>query len=115
MAGNIDKRIPENLFTNMMIEKATIIRDHLKHKQNTCPLIMVANIGPTMTVFKFYDMTKEDDSLKLRMTLSNMGDPNEQICILWQQVNFLLQEYCSHCGHNNSNSSSNSHQNLSNE
>ena len=113
MAGNIDERIPENLFANMMIEKATIIQDHLKCKQNRCPLIMVANIGPTMAVFKFYDMTKEDDLLKLRMTLSNMGDLNEQIWILWQQVNFLLQEYCSHCGHNNDNSSSNSHQNLS--
>ena len=106
MAGNIDERIPENLFANMMIEKATIIRDHLKHKQNTCPLIIVANIGPTMAVFKFYDMTKEDDSLKLRMTLSNMGDINEQIHILWQQVNFLLQEYCSHCGNDNDNSNS---------
>ena len=57
MAGNIDERIPENLFANMMIEKATIIRDHLKHKQNMCPLIIVANIGPTMAVFKFYDTT----------------------------------------------------------
>ena len=73
----------------------------------------MANIGPTMAVFKFYDTTKEDDSLKLRMTLSNMGDLNEQICILWQQVNFLLQEYCSRCGHDNVNSISNSHQNLS--
>ena len=63
-----------------------------------CPLIIVANIGPTMAVFKFYDTTKEEDSLKLRMTLSNLGDINEQICILWQQVNFLLQEYCSQCG-----------------
>ena len=52
MAGNIDERIPENLFVNMMIEKANIIRDHLKCKKNTCPLIIVANIGPTMAVFK---------------------------------------------------------------
>ena len=59
-----------------------------------CPLIIVVNIGPTMAVFKFYDMAEDDDSLKLRMTLSNMGDLNEQIRILWQQVNFLLQEYC---------------------
>ena len=81
----------------MMIEKATIIRDHLKCKQNMCPLIIVANIGPTMAVFKFYDTTKEDDSLKLKMTLSNLGDINEQIRILWQQVNFLLQEYCLQC------------------
>ena len=31
MAGNVDERIPENLFVNMMIEKANIIQDHLKH------------------------------------------------------------------------------------
>ena len=49
MAGNIDERIPENLFVNMMIEKATIIRDHLKRKQNMFPLLIVANIGPTMS------------------------------------------------------------------
>ena len=30
MAENVDERIPENLFVNMMVEKATIIRDHLK-------------------------------------------------------------------------------------
>ena len=109
MAGNIDERIPENLFVNMMIEKATIIRDHLKCKQNMCPLIIVANIGPTMAVFKFYDTTEDDDSLKLRMTLSNLGDINEQIRILWQQVNFLLQEYCLQCGNRNVNTISNSH------
>ena len=57
----------------------------------------MANIGPTMAVFKFYDATKGDDSLKLCMTLSNLGDLHDQIRILWQQVNFLLQDYCSHC------------------
>ena len=107
IAGNVDKRIPENLFVDMMIEKANIIRDHLKHKKNTCPLIIVANIGPTMAVF--YDTTEEDDSLKLRMTLSNLGDIDEQIGILWQQVNFLLQQYCSQCGNHNVDSASNSH------
>ena len=61
------------------------------------PLIIVANIGPTMAVFKFYD-TNEEDSLKLHMTLSNLGDTGEQIHVLWQQVNFLLQLYCSQCG-----------------
>ena len=30
MAGNIGDRLPENIFTNIMIEKATIIQDHLK-------------------------------------------------------------------------------------
>ena len=52
-----------------------------------------------MAVFKFYDTMKKDDSLKLCMTLSNLGDIDEQVCVLWEQVvNFLLQEYCSQCG-----------------
>ena len=97
MAGNVGDKLPENVFTNMMIEKATIIQDHLKQKQNTCPLIIVANIGPNMAVFKLYDTMKEDDSLKLRITLSNMSDIDEQICVLWLQVNFLLWDYCSQC------------------
>ena len=83
----------------MMIEKANIIKDHLS--KNMLPLIVVANIGPTMAVFKFYNMTEGDDSLKLHMTLSNLGDIDEQICILWQQVNFLLHQYCPQCGNCN--------------
>ena len=82
MDEKVDKRFPESMFVNMMVEKATIIRYHLKCKSETCPLIIVANIGPTMAVFKFYDMTEEDDSLKLHMTLSNLGDIDEQIRIL---------------------------------
>ena len=95
MAEKVDDRFPESYFTNLMIEKANIIKNHL-HK-STHPLIIVANVGPTMAVFKFYDTTKGDDSLKLHMTLSNLGDLHDQIRILWQQVNFLLQEYCSRC------------------
>ena len=95
MAEKVDERFPKNLFINLMIEKANIIKDHLKKSAH--PLIIVVNIGSTMAIFKFYDMTEEDDSLKLCMTLSNLGDLNDQIHILWQQVNFLLQEYCSHC------------------
>ena len=30
-----------------------------------------------MAMFKFYDTTEEDDSLKLCMTLSNLGDLND--------------------------------------
>ena len=95
MAEKVDERYPKNIFINLMIEKVNIIKDHLK--KSTHPLIIVVNVGPTMAVFKFYDTTNEDDSLKLHMTLSNLGDLNDQIHILWQQVNFLLQEYCSHC------------------
>ena len=100
MAGKVGERIPENFFINMMIEKANIIKDCLNKSIHL--LIIVANIRPTMAVFKFYDMTEEDDSLKLRMTLSNLGDIDEQIHVLWQQVNFLLQQYCSRCGNQDS-------------
>ena len=94
MAWKVDKRIPEDLFVKLMTKKANIIKDHLKNSLNQ--LITVANIGPTVATFKFYDL-KEEDSLKLCITLSNLGDIDEQIHQLWQQVNFLLQQYCSQC------------------
>ena len=76
MAWKNDERIPEDLFIKLMIEKANVIKDHLKKSRDH--LIIVVNIGPTMAVFKSYDMNKED-SLKLHMTLSNLGDIEEQI------------------------------------
>ena len=82
------------MFINLMTEKANIIKDHLKNSLNQ--LIIIANIGPTMATFKFYDLG-EEDSLKLNITLLNLGDINEQIHHMWQQVNFLLQQYCSQC------------------
>ena len=94
MVWKVDKRIPKDLFVKLMIEKANIIKDHLQNSIDQ--LIIVANIGPTMATFKFYDI-KEEDSLKLCMTLSNLGDIEEQIHQLWQQLNFLLQQYCSQC------------------
>ena len=94
MAWKVDERIPEDLFIKLMTEKANIIKDHLKNSINQ--LIIFANIGPTMATFKFYDLKKED-SLKLCITLSKLGDIDEQIHQLWQQVNFLLQQYCSRC------------------
>ena len=94
MAWKVDERILKDLFVKLMTEKANIIKDHLKNSLNQ--LNIVANIGPTIAIFKFYDL-KEEDSLKLHMTLSNLGDIDEQIHQLWQQVKFLLQQYCSQC------------------
>ena len=70
-----------------MIKKANIIKDHLK--KSIDHLIIVANIGPTMAVFKLYDI-KEEDSLKLHMTLSYLGDIEEQIHQLWQQMKLFV-------------------------
>ena len=66
MAWKVDKRIPEEMFIQLMAEKANIIKDHLQNRLSK--LIIVANIGPTMATFKFYDLS-EEDSLKLHITL----------------------------------------------
>ena len=100
MAWKVDERIPKDLFIKLMVKKANIIKDHLKNSLNQ--LIIVANIGPTMATFKFYDV-QEEDSVKLCMTLSNLGDIEDQIHQLWQQLNFLLQQYCTQCKSYNSN------------
>ena len=87
MVWKVDERIPKDLFVKLMFKKANIIKDHLKNSLNQ--LIIVANIGPTMATFKFYDV-KEEDSLKLHMTLSNLGDIEDQICQLWQQLKLFV-------------------------
>ena len=53
-----------------------------------------------MAIFKLYELS-EEDSLRLHMTLSNLGDIDEQIHQLWQQVIFLPKQYCPHCQHKN--------------
>ena len=98
MTWKVDDRIPEDLFVKLMIEKANIIKDHLKKSMH--PLIIVANIGPTLAVFKFYD-TNEEDFLKLHMTLSNIGDMMNKYMFCGSK----LQLYCSQCGNHNSSES----------
>ena len=94
MVWKVDKRIPEELFIQLLTKKANIIKEHLQERHSK--LTIVANIGPTKATFKLYNLS-EEDSLKLNITLSNLGDIDEQIHQLWQQVNFLLKQYCSHC------------------
>ena len=94
MVWRVDERIPEELFIQLLTEKANIIKDHLQSSHNK--LTIITNVGPTMATFKIYDLS-EEDSLKLHITLLNLGDIDDQIHQLWQQVNFLLKQYCSHC------------------
>ena len=94
MVWKVDERIPEEIFIQLLTEKANIIKDHLRERYSK--LTIVANIGPTMATFKLYNLSKED-SLQLHIMLSNLGDIDEQIHQLWQQVNLLLNQYCLHC------------------
>ena len=66
MVWKVDKRIPEELFIQLLTEKANIIKDHLQNSHSK--LNIVINVGPTMATFKVYYLSKED-SLKLHITL----------------------------------------------
>ena len=59
MAYAADEKIPEDLFVQLLTEKANTLRKHLKHTHSS--LVMCANIGPNMATFKLYN-TKEEDS-----------------------------------------------------
>ena len=94
MAYAVDEKMPETFFVQLLTEKANIIKKHLKDIWSD--IMICANIGPNMATFKLFHM-KEDTSLKLHVTLSNLGDIDEQLHQLWSQVNFLLRQYCAHC------------------
>ena len=94
MAYTVDEKMSETLFIQLLTEKTNIIKKHLKDIQSN--ILICVNIGPNMATFKLYDK-KEEDSLKLRVTVSNLGDLDEQLHQLWLQVNFLLRQYCAHC------------------
>ena len=85
MAKAVDERMPEEILIQLLAKKANIIKDYLQNRQRK--LTIVANIGPTMATFKLHDLS-EEDSLRLHVTLSNLGDIDEQIHQLWQQVTF---------------------------
>ena len=94
MAYAADEKMPETLFVQLLTEKANMLKQHLKDTKSN--LVMCANIGPNMATFKLYN-TKEEDSLKLHATISNLGDIGEQLYQLWIQLNYLLREHCPYC------------------
>ena len=59
MAYAADEKIPEDLFVQLLTEKANTLRKHLKDTHSS--LVMCANIGPNIATFKLYN-TKEEDS-----------------------------------------------------
>ena len=87
----IDQKMPKNLFVQLLMDKASMLKKHLKTTQSD--LVICVNIGPNMATFKLYKI-KEEDSLKLHVTISNLGDIEEQLYQFWVQLNYLLREYC---------------------
>ena len=78
-------------FDQLLTDKADILKKHLKTNQSD--LVICTNMNLNTASFKLYNFT-EENSLKLYITISNLGDIEEQLYQLWVQLNFLLQEYC---------------------
>ena len=91
MAYAVDEMMPENLFVLLLTDKANMLKKHLKDTESD--LVICANIGPNMATIKLYNI-REEDSLKLHITISNLGDIDKQLYQLWVQLNYLLKEYC---------------------
>ena len=91
MAYAVDKKMPENLFVQLLTDKANMLKKHLKDTKSN--LVICANIGPNMATIKLYNI-REEDSLKLHVTISNLRDIDKQLYQLWVQLNYILKEYC---------------------
>ena len=91
MAYPADEKIPETLFVKILTEKDNELKKHLKETHSS--LVICAYIGPSVATFKLYN-TKEEDSLKLHYTITNLGDLKDQLYQLWIQLNYLLWEHC---------------------
>ena len=89
-----DQKMSESDCVQLLTDKANMIKKHLKNTESS--LVMCANIGLNVAIFKLYN-TLEEDSLKLQCTITNLGDLEEQLCQLWVQLNHLIWEYCPHC------------------
>ena len=91
MAYAPDKKLPEAFFVKILMEKANMLKKHLKDTKSS--LVICAIIRPNVATFKLYN-TKEEDSLKLHYTISNLGDLGDQMYQLCVQINYLLWEHC---------------------
>ena len=78
-------------FVQLLADKANILKKHLKTTQSD--LVICMNIRPNMATFKLYNI-KEENSLILHVTISNLGNIEEQLYQFWIQLNYLLREYC---------------------
>ena len=83
MEHPIVNKMPEVLFVQLMMKKALILKKHLRDMENDMRLVV--NINPSMATIKLYDITQEEDSQKLYITIFNLGD---------------IHESCTNCGYN---------------
>ena len=92
MENPIDRKIPEALFVQLLTDRTFILKKHLKDTKSD--LQLVANINPSIATIKLYNVKQEEVSQKLHVTISNLGDINDQLYQLWIQLTYLLEVYC---------------------
>ena len=80
MENPIDQRKSKVDFIKLLMEKAHMLKKHLKYTK--CSLIMCTNIRPNSTIFRLYN-TLEEDSLKFQSTITNSEDLGKQLYHLW--------------------------------
>ena len=71
MSYMVNNKLPKAFFIDTLTEKAEMLKKHLKEVGSK--LVINANIGPNMAMYKFFT-PQEEDSLKLHYTFSNLGD-----------------------------------------
>ena len=77
-------------FVDILTEKCQLIHKHI-HEAKDC-LMMVANITNTVATIKFFNRELEDSQL-IKVTISNLLDPEDQLYRLWIEVCGLLKDY----------------------
>ena len=90
MENPVGQRSSNEDFVQLLTEKASMLRDHLKNTQ--CSLIMCTNMRPNFTIFKLYN-TLENDSLKFYSVITNSENLGEQLYQLWLQLSSLMCKY----------------------
>ena len=89
-----NQKMSKSDFVQLLTDKANMLKKHLKDTQSS--LVMCANIGLDVAIFKLHN-TLEEDSLKLQCTITNLGDLEKQLYQLWVQLNYVIWEYSPHC------------------
>ena len=82
--------IPDLLFIDIITEKCTWIRDHIRGYGTD--LILVENIGHNVATIKLFDKTKIDLQL-LHLTISKLEDLELQLHRPWTKVTGILRDY----------------------
>ena len=85
------KPLPKLLFIDVMVEKTQHLINHIKNHH--LGLSLTANISENVTTIKMYDNYATVNSQLLHVTISNLGDLEDQLFHLWIEVNGVIHDF----------------------